>query len=96
MFLTVFLALILLGMPEAYSFVNTFDLTLMSGEIIGVAGACVIATGLPCAGALAIFGLLNIVAFIVVADNIIKFVIFTPLTVVFIYLIAKLARGTGG
>lgn len=95
MLLTIFAALILLGMPAAYSFISSLDLGIMTTEVVGVSAACVVATGLPCAAALAIFGIANVFTYIVVASDIIKFVIFTPLTIVFIYIIAKLGRGTG-
>lgn len=86
-----FLGLInLIGGPKI---IDIFDFAWLSGGIIGVAGACVIATGLPCAGALAIFGFGSLLKYLLVPSNPFFLAIFLPIFVLLIYIVAKLGRG---
>lgn len=98
-FLTAFMALLAFlspMMPPALQFATPFDIVWFSGSIIGISGACVIATGLPCAAALAIFGLVTVWQYLVVSVAWVKLLVFTPIMVGFIWAIANMARGTKG
>ena len=94
-FLAFFGAMIFLGLPVEYQILSTFDFAFMTGSIIGISGACVIATGLPCAIALVVFGLISLFTYIIVSIEIIKLLIILPLIFTFIYIIARLGRGGG-
>jgi len=87
-----FLGLIqLLGGPKI---IEPFDFIWLSGGILGVAGACTIATGIPCAGALAIFGIASFTKYLFFGDAF-TMAIFIPIFVILIYIVSRLARGGG-
>jgi len=79
--------------PNQYRVISPFDFAWFSGGIIGVASACVISTGLPCAGALAIFSFFTIFKYLLISSRILTFLIMTPLSIAIIYIVARLARG---
>jgi len=82
-------------LPGAPRILEPFDFVWFVGGMLGVAGACAVATGVPCAGAIAIFGLVSIYKYVIVRVEWIKLLIFTPLLVVLIYIVLRLARGGG-
>lgn len=88
-----FSALILLGMPEEFQLFDSFDLTILIVEIVGVAGTCTLATGIPCAVAFLIASSYNIFDFVIVSNDLIKLLIFMPIFVVLTYILSRLARG---
>ncbi len=77
--------------PEM-AFIIGIDPAVFATELLVVAGTCVIATGIPCAGALIIFTTINVW---VATDPIIATLITAPLFVGLAYLVARLARGVG-
>jgi hypothetical protein len=81
--------------PEDMKFINTFDWVWFSGGMVGIAGACVVTTGLPCAIALTIFGVVTVFKYVIVSFEWIKLLIFVPLIVTMIYIMSKLGRGGG-
>lgn len=95
--------LILFGLPSQYQFINAFDGIWLSGGMIGVSLACTLATGftlpiigaITCATATGIWAIAGIWTYIVVNNDVIKLIIFTPLTLGLIYVISKLIRGGG-
>lgn len=89
-----FSALILLGMPEEFQLFTPVDLVVFTSEVGSIAGFCVVATGLPCAGAIAVWVLVDLLAY-VITDQLIKLLISTPIMIMVIYILMKLARGTG-
>lgn len=98
MFFAIFMAFLtfimsLPGFPSQYKFVNAFDFIWLTGGIIGVAGACAISTGIPCAGALAVWGFLGVFNYIIVSVEWVKLLVFTPIAVTLIFIIARLGRG---
>jgi hypothetical protein len=96
MFFVAFLIFITLGIQSSnpsFQIMNAFDFGLFVVEIIGVAGTCVLATGIPCAAAMGFFGFTTFFIF----SSTVFWIIFTPITVVLAFIIARLARGqTGG
>lgn len=74
----------------SFQIIDSFSFIALAASFLAVAGTCVIATGIPCAGALAIFGALNFFVF----STTVAWVIFTPLTLTLAYIVAKLGRGT--
>jgi hypothetical protein len=82
-------------LPVTMQFINAFDFFFLGGGIIGVAGTCAIVTGLPCAGALIVFGLISVYQYVIVEDAILKLLIFTPLIIGLLYVVSRLARGGG-
>ena len=91
--LAFFSALIYLGLPEDLQLLNSVDLTIFSTEIVTVAGTCVIATGLPCAGIMIFWSFVNFYTFLIVSNELVKILIITPILLGVIYVIAELARG---
>jgi hypothetical protein len=92
MFFIAFILFITVGIQStnpSFQMMNVFDFGIFVAEIVAVSGTCVIATGLPCAGAMAFFGFTTFFMF----SNTLFWVIMTPLTVVVAFIIAKLARG---
>jgi hypothetical protein len=83
------------GTPKEYQIINTFDFAWFSAGILGVAGACVISTGIPCASSLVIFGLTSVFNYLIVNYNLVKLLIFTPIIATLIYIVARLGRGGG-
>jgi hypothetical protein len=83
------------GTPKEYQIVSPFDFVWFTGGVLGVAGSCTIWTGIPCAAALAVFGLVSIFNYLVVAYDIVKLLIFIPVIATLIYIIARLGRGGG-
>jgi hypothetical protein len=81
--------------PPDLKIISPFDFVWFSGGIIGVASACVIASGIPCAGALAIWGITTVWQYVIVSIEWVKLLIFTPLVVTLIFIISRLARGGG-
>jgi hypothetical protein len=88
-----FSALIILGLPEEYQLIDSFDLTLLTGELIAISGTCILATGIPCAIVFIATSVLNVFTFLIVNNDLISLLVFTPITVVITYLMSKLARG---
>lgn len=82
-------------LPSTMQFINTFDFLILGGGFIGVAGTCAIVTGIPCAGALIVFGLINVYQYIIVTNSLIKLIIFTPIIIGLVYVVSRLARGGG-
>ena len=68
----------------------TFNAAVIVGEFVAIAGACVIVSGLPCAAAIVASSLINLIT--VPAE---LSLLFTPLFIVFGYVMARLARGGG-
>jgi type III secretory pathway component EscV len=77
--------------PE-FNLLSGFDALLLGTSFIAIAGACVIATGLPCAAALIFF---NALTFFTVGNTLVSLLVFLPLTVTAAYVISRLARGGG-
>ena len=94
-FLLAFAGLVNFYLPTEYQFVNSFDFFYLTSGIIGISGACVIVSGIPCAIAIGIFGLTGIFQYILVSGEWIKILIFTPLITTLIYVISRLGRGGG-
>jgi len=91
-----------LFLPSQYQFINTFDYIWLAGGIIGISASCVLITGAVCTVALAVFGIGTIFNYIVIGTlisyggiNLIKTFLFVPLTVTYIYIVARLGRGGG-
>jgi len=81
--------------PPEYKIMNPFDFIWLTGGIVGVAGSCVIWTGLPCAAALGVFTVGSILNYLFLQSSVIKLLVFTPLSVLLIYVVSRLARGGG-
>jgi hypothetical protein len=90
-----FLGLLMAMLPSNLRFFSPFDFAWFGGALLGVAGTCVIATGIPCAVALTVFGFVSFLMYVVVSFSIFKIVIFVPLIIVLIYIVARLGRGGG-
>jgi len=89
------LAFLMSSLPIGLQFINIFDFIWFGGGIIGVAGTCAVVTGIPCAIALVVFGVISIFQYIIVQDAILKLLIFTPIVIGLIYTVSRLARGGG-
>jgi hypothetical protein len=77
-------------------FVSIASLAWFTGGTITIAGACVVATGLPCAGALAIYALITLaITYFTTGTGFtwISTLIFIPLTAILIIFIARMGRG---
>ena len=92
----------ILGMPSYYNIMNTFDFLWLGGGIVAVTTGCVVLTGIPCAILEASYGFATLLTYIgtgILAsgsiENMIKGLIFTPISIGLIYIISKLARGGG-
>ena len=92
--------LILAGLPEELQIIDTFDMTWLSGGIIGIATACAIGASVPvfggliCGGAVTVWGILGIWEYVIVSDEYIKLIVFTPIVIGLIYIISsKIVRG---
>jgi hypothetical protein len=82
--------------PPEYQIISPFSFATLGASLIGVAGACAIATGLPCAGALAVFGVFDMLAqYFTTTFDWVKLLIFTPISMLLLYLAIRLARGGG-
>ena len=81
--------------PPDFKIMNPFDFAWFTTGIIGVSSACVIFSGVPCAGALAVWGLLTVLQYLILTADWLKLLIFTPLSAIIIYIVAKLGRGGG-
>jgi hypothetical protein len=81
--------------PEEYKIVTAFDFIWFTAGILGVAASCSIWTGIPCAAALAIFGLVSFFNYLVINYEIVKLLVFTPVIATLIYIVARLGRGGG-
>lgn len=98
--LTIFIFFAVLGFisalaPPDFQVMSPFDFVWFTGGIIGVSSACVIMSGIPCAGALAIWGILTVWQYVIVNVSWLKLLIFTPIVAIIIYIVSKLARGGG-
>lgn len=90
-----FLSAMYLFLPAPLQFFTPFDFAGTGIGIIAVAGTCVVATGLPCAGAIALYSIYEFAQYFVFSNEPLKLVIFFPLSLVLIYIIMRLARGGG-
>lgn len=75
-----------------FQFLSSFDAIFFAGAFLTVAGACAIATGLACAGALAFF---SFTGFFFVQNTLVFLMVFTPIVVTIAYVISRLARAGG-
>lgn len=87
-------ALVIVDAPNIFLVLSDFDLGFFASEIVTIAGACVITTGIPCAIALIFWTVANITAY-VVTNNLIQLLFMSPIAVVIIFILSKLARGNG-
>lgn len=97
--------LVILGMPSDYQLVNGFDFAWFGGGVVAITTGCVVLTGIPCAvleasyGALTILGYFGLGGFLTTGTvgtvAVIKALVMTPLSILLIYVISKLARGGG-
>jgi len=93
------LAFLNLLLPVAYQFVSITSLTWLSGATVAVGGVCVVATGLPCAAAMAIyFGATFLIAYFTSTGYAqpIMTMIFSVISIILIIFMARLARGVAG
>jgi hypothetical protein len=88
--------------PPEYQIMSAFDLAILGGGFLLVGGACAIATGIPCAAALIVFGVIDLVHFtatpiFLLSSDIgwFKAIILTPISLILLYLAVRLARGGG-
>jgi hypothetical protein len=84
-----------LAIPS-FTFITIQSLAWFTGGTIAVTAACVVATGLPCAAAIAIYAAITAVSTYFTASTSytwISTLIFTPLSIILIIFISKLARG---
>ena len=88
-FILAMTTMIQLSFPE-FQIITAFDFIVLGVGFIGVAGACVLVTGIPCAAAMGFFAVGSFIAF----STAVLWMLFTPLTLVMTFIIAKLARGT--
>jgi hypothetical protein len=95
LFFLSFLGFMAVFLPPEFQIMNAFDFLWFGGGIVGVAGACVVLTGLPCAVALVIFGAVSLFTYVIVLVSWIKLLIFTPVVIIVVYLVSRLARGGG-
>lgn len=94
MFFIAFLSWLTLQIQGTYpefTTIKSFDMLFFAGEIITIAGACVISTGLACAGSLAFF---SATSFFIVENLILNILIFMPISVAVAFTLARLARGS--
>jgi hypothetical protein len=95
MFLSFFTLLWFLGIPENLTYIEPFDVAIVGADIIAITTACVVATGALCAPVIAGFSLFSIYYWLVVSSELAKIIIFTPLIIVFLFVLSRLARGNG-
>jgi len=99
-FIVFFLAFLgLISVISEYKIVDTFDFLWFGGSLLGLATACSlnipIAGGIACGGAVAIFGAVTFLKYIIWGGEFIKLIIFLPLIAVLLYVISRLIRGGG-
>lgn len=94
MFLSFFTLLYALDIPVGYTFVEPFDIFIVASTIVAITTACVVTTGLLCAPAVVGFGVFDAYYFLAVSNELVKIIIFTPIIILFLFVIFKLARGT--
>lgn len=85
-------ALILAGGVEQFSILKGLDLAIFAGEITTITLACVVITGIPCAGVFGFWTMTNLLNYVLTGE-LIKLILFAPLFVVLIFVLSKLARG---
>lgn len=86
--------------PNEYKFLSAWDYIWFAGGMVSIAGACVVAPSLTgaigCPVALAIYTIATVFQYLIITNEVIKFLFFIPLIVTFIFIISKLARGVSG
>lgn len=85
-----FMSVLIVARYPQFAILSSFDMGFFTANIIIVAGTCVIATGLPCAAALAFF---SFTQFFIVQNTVLYSLVFVPLTVTIAYVMARLGRG---
>jgi hypothetical protein len=81
--------------PPEFVILKPFDFIWFAGSFIGLTTVCVVATGIPCAGGIVVFGMVSLYQYFIVSVDMIKLLVFTPLLVVLIYIAMRLAKGGG-
>lgn len=94
LFFFAFLGAMVVFAPPEWQPINAFDLVWFAGGILTVAGTCAIVTGIPCAGALAIFGIISLLQYVIINQQYLK-MLFLPLVVIVVYIVSRLAKGGG-
>lgn len=80
-------------LPQEYQFMDNYNIALLSAETAAIVGTCVIATGLPCAGAIAGVTVANFLIAFYTAIPWLNMLILTPLMFTVSWLLYRLARG---
>lgn len=80
-------------LPPEYQFMNSYNIALLSAETAAIVGTCVVATGLPCAGAIGAVTVANFLIAFYTTISWLNMLILTPLMFTVSWLLYRLARG---
>jgi hypothetical protein len=83
------------GYPPGMKFISTTSTVIFTAGIPAIAGTCAVVTGIPCAAALGIYAVANLVTTYFTSNTLVSYIIITPLMIGVIYIVSKLARGGG-
>jgi hypothetical protein len=83
------------GFPSSIKFISPFSTAFFTVGIPAIAGACTVATGLPCAVAINVYAVANLLIAYYSTNTLISLIIITPAMIGVIYAVSKLARGGG-
>jgi hypothetical protein len=90
-----FAGLILLGMPENYLPISTFNFLAFGGKMAFIVATCSIFSGVGCALGLLTTFLADIGIYYFATTNLISYMLLIPLQYVTGYIMYRLARGGG-
>jgi len=94
MLLSFFALLYFLEIPINMLYIQPFDIFLVASSLFAITVGCVIVTGIPCALAVTTFGIIDAGYFMTVPDGAIKIMIFTPMIILFLFVLFKFAKGS--
>ena len=81
--------------PNQMKFMSSTSTFVFTVGIPAIAGTCVVITGIPCAVAITIYAIANLVIAYFSPNTLINLIIIVPSMVGVIYIVSKLARGGG-
>jgi hypothetical protein len=81
--------------PTQFVVLNPISFGFMAAQIGIITAGCVVVTGLPCVAVLTATFILNLLFWIFSLQTLVQILVMTPLTVVILYILMRLAKGGG-
>lgn len=94
-FFLAFVGFVSIYLPTSFKIISPFNFIFLTAQITAVATACVVTTGIPCAAVLIVAFIANLLAIFTAYQTIIQTLIITPISIIIVFILMRLAKGGG-